>query len=176
MSRLALMLAVLLLGPLAARGAVSGHDLLTGKPVSVAPGKSGTVVAFLSAKCPCSNSHVALLKDLEKQYPEFAFVAIHSNTDEPLSLATPYFHAAALPFPVLQDEREKLADEYRAYKTPHVYILTPDGKMAYKGGATDSADASHASKFYLRDALADLRAGRAVKVSETRTLGCVIKR
>ena len=30
------------------------------------------MVAFLSAKCPCSNSHVPLLKELAKEFPEFA--------------------------------------------------------------------------------------------------------
>jgi hypothetical protein len=168
------LLAALLSFP--ALGAVSGRGLLDGKPVTVAPGKAGTVVAFLSAKCPCSNSHVPLLKELAKEYPEFSFVAVHANADEPPGTAVPYFQAAAFPFPVIQDEKQKLADELRAYKTPHVFVLTPDGKTAYKGGATNSADAAHASKFYLRDALADLRAGRPVKVPEGRTLGCVIAR
>lgn len=169
-------LAAMLFGPVAARAAVAGRDLLTGKTVTVESGKGGTVVAFLSAKCPCSNSHVALLRELATEYPEFHFVAVHSNTDEPGTLAEPYFRAAALPFPVLEDEKDKLADEYRANKTPHVYVLTPDAKVAYRGGATDSADAARASKFYLRDALADLRAGRSVKVPEARTLGCAIAR
>lgn len=166
---------LLLLAPLLAHGAVSGKNLLTGSTTEV-NGKSGTVVAFLSAKCPCSNSHLQVFKALAKDYPDFSFVAVHANSDEPAEMAKAYFQAAALPFPVLQDDQLRLANEFHAYKTPHVFLLNAAGKVVYKGGATNSAEAGQATKFYLRDALADLQAGRAVAVGEGRTLGCVIAR
>lgn len=165
-----------LLGPISAQAAISGKDLFTGKAITVASGKAGTALIFLSAKCPCSNSHVPHLKDLQKQYPEIAFVVVHSNADESREKSAPYFKAADFSFPVIQDSELKLAEEFKALKTPHAFLLKPDGKIAYKGGVTDSADASQAQKFYLKDALADLSGGKAVKVANGRTLGCVIKR
>src|SRR5690606_38398730 len=41
-----------------AMAAVSGKNLYTGNPIVVKPGKKGTVLIFLSAVCPCSNSHI----------------------------------------------------------------------------------------------------------------------
>lgn len=155
---------------------VSGQALLTGKVLEVKPGKNGTVLVFLSASCPCSNNHVPVLRKLAEDFKDFSFVAIHSNADEPLEMSKNYFEAAKLPFPVLQDEKTKLADEYRAFKTPHSYVLSPEGKILYKGGVTSSASASASDKQYLRDALSDVSEGKALRVSEGRTLGCVIAR
>ncbi|MFK5047747.1 thioredoxin-like domain-containing protein, partial [Klebsiella pneumoniae] len=88
---------------------------------------------FLSTKCPCSNSHVALVKQLAKDFPAFAFVAVHSNRDETVAEARAYFRDFGLP--VLQDEKSRLADEFKASKTPHAYVLAAgDGKVLYHGG------------------------------------------
>ena len=108
---------------------VSGQGLLTGKMLNVKPGNKGTVVVFLSAKCPCSDSHVPVLKKLAEEFKDFSFVAIHSNADEQIDSSKSYFETAKLPFPVLQDEKSKIADEYRAFKTPHVFVLSPEGKI-----------------------------------------------
>lgn len=156
--------------------AIEGHNLFDNKKQELQAGKKGTVLVFLSAKCPCSNSHVEILKQLAKDYPHFNFAAIHSNSDESLADARNYFEAAALPFPVLQDEKAKLADQFKALKTPHTFLLSPEGKILYSGGVTNSAVAGSADRQYLREALSDIEAGREVKLSEGRSLGCIIKR
>ena len=51
----------------------------------------GVVVVFLSAVCPCSFSHNQPLNHLVEKYPQFQFVAIHSNTDEDVTMAKAYF-------------------------------------------------------------------------------------
>jgi len=173
---LPLLLCLLLAIAPEANAALSGNDLLTGKTVDIKPGGKGTVVVFLSASCPCSNAHIAAMKKLSEDFKSFAFAAIHSNADEALEPSRKYFRAAQLPFPVLQDTGAKIADEYKASKTPHAYVLSPEGKIVYKGGVTSSASAAPAAKQYLRNALADLSAGRAVQQNETRTLGCMIAR
>lgn len=155
---------------------ISGTDLATAKPLKVEAGKKGTVVVFMSAKCPCSNQHVPVLTKLAEEFKDFSFVAVHSNTDETAAEAKAYFAAAHLPFPVLQDEKARIADEYKAFKTPHAYVLGADGKVVYRGGVTSSASAAHTDKQYLRNALADLTEGKAVQQADTRTLGCVIAR
>ena len=157
-------------------GAITGQDLLSGKKIDVAPGTKGTVLVFLSARCPCSNSHIALLKSLAKDYKDFSFVAVHSNADEPSDEAKTYFKGSELPFPVIQDEGTKIADGYKALKTPHAFLLSPDGKILYKGGVTNSNRADRADVQFLRDALADVEAGQPVKVAEGRALGCNISR
>ena len=69
---------------------ITGPSAVSGKEVSVKAGGRGLVVTFLSAKCPCSDSHVAVLKDLSAKFKEFSFVAIHSNFDEAADLTKAY--------------------------------------------------------------------------------------
>ncbi len=159
-----------------ANAAISGKDLLTEKTIEIAPGKKGTVIVFLSAKCPCSNSHVRIMKKLAADFNEITFVAVHSNADEGLALSRPYFKTADFPFPVIEDDKDKLADKFKALKTPHAFLISPAGKILYKGGVTSSTSGETADKHFLRDALSDVTAGRAVKVAEGRTLGCAISR
>lgn len=156
---------------------ISGNELKTKTPTTVsAEGKKGLVVVFLSAKCPCSDSHIAELKDLYNQYKNFNFVAIHSNTDENTELTESYFAEATLPFKVIQDDGAKLADELKAFKTPHAYVFLPNGETAYQGGMSNSKDCKRSDRKYLREALSDLDQGKKVATPEGRTLGCSIAR
>lgn len=154
-----------------------GTDLLTQKKLSIAAkDKSGVVAVFLSAKCPCSNSHTPVLKELAKDFPQYQFVAIHSNTNEDLEQSKNYFKNLSLPFPVIQDDHAKIADQFKALKTPHAYVLSPKGDILYQGGVTNSADASESDKNFLRSALEDLKNNKPVQNPNARTLGCAIKR
>lgn len=161
--------------PAAMSAALSGKNVLTGTTVEAIPGKKGMVIVFLSAVCPCSNSHLAVLKKLAKDFEEFSFLGVHSNADESVELAKSYFKEAALPFAVIQDDGN-LVKKFRALRTPHAFLLDPDGKILYKGGVTDSSDGPSAERNFLGEALADVKAGREVKVAEARPLGCMITR
>ncbi len=136
----------------------------------------GTVVVFMSAKCPCSASHEGLLKDLSAQFKDFKFIAVHANSDETSAATKEHFTAAALPFPVIQDSKSRLANELGALKTPHAFIISPAGEILYQGGVTDSHVGPSAKKQFLKDALEDVQAGKAVRMKEGRALGCFIQR
>jgi hypothetical protein len=158
---------------------LKGTELLTSKPVQISTqfsDKKGLVVVFLSAKCPCSNSHVKVLNELSKKYPKFRFVAFHSNSDETIREAQDYFQKNPLNFQVLKDKNSKTADALKAYKTPHAFILNQKGEIVYKGGVTDSSTAERASRNYLEEALADINQDIPIRLAEGRTLGCVIMR
>lgn len=157
---------------------VAGKDLLTGKVVSMEaePSRKGTVVLFLSAKCPCSKSHETGLAELAREFTDFSFVALHSNSDEPLEFAAEHFRAVSLPFPVLRDEKAEIASRFGALKTPHAYVLGPKGECLFDGGVDDSKDPARAKQFFLKNALTEIRAGREPAEKTVRTLGCIIKR
>ncbi|MBC7397630.1 MAG: redoxin family protein [Bdellovibrionales bacterium] len=153
-------------------------DLLKGTPVQVpAAGKKTTVLVFLSAKCPCSASHEETLKKLHAEYNQsgFEFIGVHSNQDESEALTSAHFQSANFPFPIIEDAGAKLADEYKAVKTPHVFLIQ-DEKIVFQGGVDDSAESANAHKNYLADALRELKSGQPVTVAKVRTLGCAIKR
>lgn len=156
----------------------TGADLYQPKNITIpSPKSKATVVVFLSAKCPCSASHEPVLKDLASQYSKegIEFVAVHSNQNEPTALAQDHFHSAGLGFPVLEDRGAKIADQFKALKTPHAYILQ-NGKIVYEGGVDDSSDAAEAKDHFLAKALAEIKEGKPVTLSKTRALGCQIKR
>jgi peroxiredoxin len=156
---------------------IKGEDLFTTKEISIAAeGKKGLVVIFLSSKCPCSDSHNQEMNSLSKDYPDFRFVAVHSNVDEDLTKSREYFKKADLKFPVIQDGKAEIADRFKALKTPHAFVVLPTGDVAYQGGASSSKKFETAERKYLREALDDLQNGRKVKTPEGRTLGCVISR
>ena len=156
----------------------SGKDLLTGREVRI-PSKEGRtpVLIFLSARCPCSQSHEPELKRLHARFAAagFEFIGVHSNQDETLSESKQHFKEAALPFPVIEDRGAKLADELRALKTPHVFVLK-GGEVVFQGGVDDSADGARAKKRFLEDALVRLQEGKPLEVSRARALGCAIQR
>jgi len=156
---------------------LSGVDIVSSKPVKAeAEKKKGVVVVFLSAVCPCSNSHVQELRALTKKFPDFAFFGVHSNTDEKKEPTQAYFKNVNMPFPVIHDFDAKIADLFKASKTPHVFVLKANGEPAYSGGVSSSRNFDNADRKYLREALTDLQQDRSVRTPEGRTLGCVITR
>lgn len=138
--------------------------------------KKGNVFVFMSAKCPCSDSHIPLIKQMAAQYTDFEFYAVHSNLDETAKITLDYFKKQNLPFKVLQDQNTQIADHFQAFKTPHAFVVNQNREIVYQGGVTNSSHADKADRFFLRDALEDLHNNRAVKTAEGRTLGCVIMR
>ena len=156
---------------------VDGADVMAKAPIhQTAEGKKGIVVVFLSAKCPCSDSHIAEMKSLHKDYPEFSFVAVNSNTDESNDLAQEYFKRAGLEFPVIKDKNLELADRYKAFKTPHAFVMNNEGRVLYQGGVSSSRQFATADRKYLREALINIHNDKPVTMEEGRTLGCVISR
>jgi len=162
--------------PLFAASQLKGEDLFTGKEIEVKSGEKGLVVVFLSAKCPCSISHMPELLELAKTNTKFTFVAVHSNVDETTAEAREYFTQAKLPFTIIKDHDAKIADQYKALKTPHAFVTDSNGKTVFQGGLSDSTDCSESGKRFLREALSDLMAGRKVRVANARPLGCAISR
>ena len=154
--------------------AVKGNDIFTNSPVTLEA--KNLVVTFVSATCPCSNAHKGELAALARQHPKFKFVAVHSNTEEAVADARIYFKGAALPFPVISDGDQKMANSFKAAKTPHSFVLDGKGQIVYQGGVSSSNDFVDADHKYLREALEDLSQGRAVRTPQARAIGCAISR
>jgi hypothetical protein len=160
--------------------ALSGHDLVTQKEVSVAlnsPSKA-TVVLFLSSHCPCSAGHEAIVTELNKKYAShgFLFLGIHSNANESISDARAHFANTKLPFPVIQDDASKYANQFGALKTPHAFVVSHQGEILFSGGIDDSKTGVNPRRNYLDTALAAVDAGKQPDPKEVKTLGCVIER
>lgn len=85
----------------------------------------------------------------------------------------------AYPSAVLLDPKGAIGRLYRAAVTPHIFIVDEDGRLAYQGAiddiaSWDEADIPKATN-YVRQVLAQLKAGLRVKPGVTRPYGCSVK-
>jgi AhpC/TSA family len=85
----------------------------------------------------------------------------------------------ASPTATLLDPTGTVGRAYGALTTPHMYIVNPAGVLVYQGAIDDRPSARPASlegaTNYVRAALADLDAGRAVRTAQTTPYGCNVK-
>ncbi|WP_332692745.1 redoxin domain-containing protein [Bosea sp. (in: a-proteobacteria)] len=85
----------------------------------------------------------------------------------------------AAPASILLDPKSTLARAYGAQTTPHMYIIDPKGTLAYAGAIDDrpssSASSLSGAKSYVRQAVAELKAGKSVSQPATKAYGCVVK-
>ena len=85
----------------------------------------------------------------------------------------------AAPSAVLLDPKQQVAQAYGALVTPHMYIVTPDGTLAYAGAIDDKPTARtgdiKGAKNFVDNALSELKAGKPVSTPTSRAYGCVVK-
>ncbi len=79
----------------------------------------------------------------------------------------------------LLDADGKVGHAYQAKTTPHMYVIDKDGVLRYMGGidsiaSTDKDDIPKATQ-YVRQALAELAAGKPVSVPTSEPYGCSVK-
>ena len=77
----------------------------------------------------------------------------------------------------LLDAEHKVADAFGARTTPHVFLFTKEGKLAYKGAIDDNvAKASEVKERWAHKAIDNMASGLPVDPATTRNIGCSIKR
>lgn len=79
----------------------------------------------------------------------------------------------------LVDADGKVGKAWGARTTPHMFVVAPDGKVAYAGAIDDKASTDAAdiagSKNHVRSALEALAAGKPVAPAATSSYGCSVK-
>ncbi len=77
----------------------------------------------------------------------------------------------------LLDENSKIANQFEAKTTPHVYLFNGDLKLVYSGSVDNIWDNKRTEDIpYLVNAMNALNQGKKIKPSETPPKGCSIKR
>ena len=86
---------------------------------------------------------------------------------------------AASPTAVLLDPEGKVARQYEARVTPHMFVIDKAGVLQYMGGIDDKPSTNKAdvkdAKPYVRLALAAIAKGEKVDMSTTKPYGCSVK-
>ena len=78
-------------------------------------------------------------------------------------------------YPVLLDADGKVGQLYGAKTTPHMYVIDPAGTLRYVGAIDDDPWGEKTKTNYVRNALTEGLAGKAIKVGETKPYGCSVK-
>jgi peroxiredoxin len=151
-----------------------------GKPISLADykGEKGTVIIWVSTRCPVSNAYNERMAKLSTSFQEmgFKFVGINSNHAETPEEIAKHAKENNLDFPILKDAENKIADIYGASVTPEVYVVDPQGTLLYHGRIDDSMKASGVTKSDLQEVLAKVSEGMKPEKAESKAFGCTIKR
>jgi peroxiredoxin len=122
------------------------------------------VFAFLSTVCPIANGYAPELARIYAAYAPRG-VAFYAVQSDPEVSAGKDARQWGLPFPVLVDRRRQLARLAGVASTPEVAVLSPAGKLLYRGlvGAR------------LGPTLDQILAGTPVSVKFTKAAGCPIR-
>jgi peroxiredoxin len=155
-------------------------ETVDGKTLTLADTKGSKVVVitFTCNNCPVAVAYEDRFIEFAKQYEDkgVALVAINVNVTEDLEAMKKRAEEKGFNFPYAYDGSGKSAEAYGARVTPHMYIVDGDGKIAYIGAFDDNMNRDKVTKTYVVDAVDALLAGKRPEVSETKAVGCTIKR
>jgi len=145
-------------------------------------GKKAAVLVFIGTDCPNANVYLPRLIEMAKAFgpKDVAFVAINSNADESAEAVAAHAGEHKIPFPVLKDRNNAIADLALAERTPEVVALDKIGVIRYRGAIDDQYGQGkrkpEPSTNYLADALDAIIAGRPVAIPSTPVVGCPIEK
>lgn len=161
-----------------------------GKPAKLSDHKGKWVVLeWVNPGCPYVQKHYDSknMQGLQKEFGGREVVWLAVNSTKPSH--QDYLKPAALqgwmkdkggaPRATLMDEDGKVGRAYDARTTPHMYIVNPEGKFVYVGAIDDkrssNPDDVKTSKNFVRVALNEALAGKAVSTASTTPYGCTVK-
>lgn len=146
-------------------------------------GPKGTLVIFTCEHCPYAKGWAGRIVALGNEYAKKGVGVIAINPNDPSDHAEDDFeHMVAsvqkskAEFPYVVDATSDVARAFGATKTPEAFLFDAKGKLVYHGAIDDNYEKADAvKKTYLKDALDALVNGRAIAVTETKSIGCGIK-
>jgi peroxiredoxin len=137
-----------------------------------------TVVAFISTKCPVSNTYNDRMSAVYKQFAGrgISFLFLNANANEAVAEIAQHARDAGFPFPVYKDVNNVVADLFNAQATPEVFVLDSTGTVRYHGYIDDAQNPARVKNQGLKLAIEALQEGKSVATPQTKAFGCTIKR
>jgi peroxiredoxin/mono/diheme cytochrome c family protein len=140
------------------------------------------VLVFTGVDCPIGDLYMPRLVELAEAYKSkgVTFLAINSNARETAPQVAEHARRFALPFPVLKDPGNVVADVNLVERTCDVVVIARMCEIQYHGAIDDQyglgtrKDAP--TRRYLADALDAILAGRKVVTPATTAAGCLLDR
>jgi peroxiredoxin len=146
------------------------------------------VIESYNSDCPyCHNQYKtgamqALQKDLAAQ--GVVWLLVNSVNPKNMSRRTPEQARAEMAAEKMDvtawidDSSGVIGHLYGMLTTPHMFVISKDGKLVYDGAIDDKPDPFHdptKARNYVKEAVDGLLAGKPIAVSQTKPYGCSVK-
>jgi peroxiredoxin len=144
--------------------------------------KKAVVVVFIGTQCPINNQFMPRLAELHAAYAGkgVQFLAVNANRHDTPEAIAEHARKHKLPFPVLRDPGNQVANRFSAERVPEAFVLDGGRVVRYHGRIDDQFGLGFARPQPIRRDLAvaldEVLAGQAVSVATTPVEGCHITR
>jgi peroxiredoxin len=142
------------------------------------------VLEWFNPQCPVSKRYHSPERKMAATAAQIAgddvvWLAINSGAPGNQGHGLPVNQGAiqdwAIEYPVLIDESGEVGHAYAAKTTPHMFVIRPDGVIAYDGAIDDSGGHGEAGENLVVSAVTACRAGNMPANSKNRPFGCSVK-
>lgn len=136
------------------------------------------VLIFVATECPVSNVYNERMEKIYRDYKDkgVQLLGINSNKSESVSDIRNHAIKNNLTFTILKDDKNIIADKFKASFTPEVFVLDPDFNLLYHGRIDDSRREEDVKVLDLRNTLDEILSGKQISNPNTKAFGCTIKR
>src|SRR5207248_1415053 len=119
---------------------------------------------------------------LHKEYSPrgVQFLGVNANWHDKMDEVATHARKSNIPFPVLKDVGNVVADQFGARRTPEAFLLDAAGTIRYQGRIDDQYGIAFQrpkpTRRDLAEAIDEVLAGKAVSQPRTTAPGCIIGR
>ena len=144
------------------------------------------VLAFIGTECPLAKTYAPRLRELSAEFEKqgVAFLGIDSNQQDTLTELAAFARVYEIPFTILKDKNNELADKIGAVRTPEVFLIDRDRVIRYWGRIDDQYGFKTGAGYVkpklnercLANAITEMLAGKQVSKPVFKADGCFIGR
>jgi thioredoxin-related protein len=161
-------------------------DDISGAEISLSDMKkeNGLLVIFSSNACPFVLQWEGRYNELKSwaDQHKVGMVVLNSNHqkrdgDDSFEAMKKHAIDKGYKFNYVLDEESVIANAYGGQTTPHAFLFDSRMELVYKGAIDDNyKSAADVQQPYVKNAIVEISSGKKVSVSETKPVGCSIKR
>ena len=157
-------------------------DDLDGKPIALEKQTTPhlSVICFIGTECPLAKLYAGRLGKLAKQFPSVDFIAVSSNQQDSMDDLRNFRKRYKVAIPIVKDAGNAVADQFKAERTPEVFLVDESLQILYRGRIDDQYQPGIAKADPTREdlmiAITERLANNTVSVSATEVDGCLIGR
>jgi peroxiredoxin len=139
------------------------------------------VIEWTSPACPFVQAHYAdgkmtMTTLAEKFGDDVVWLAVDSSNFAKAGDLLKWSEQKGIDYPIVVDAEGAIGRMYGAKTTPHMFVIAPDGTLAYEGAIDDNprGKADNPTN-YVEEAVNAILAGEKVATTSTKSYGCSVK-